>query len=307
MFGKLTPAMLWDEEVTKHALDELFQNARQYQSSESYGELVDFIARFPSYAPYNGLLLHIQRPGAVYVASAHRWMAQYGRFIKPGARPLVILQRGGPVMFVFDVTDTEPGKNSQPLPREIEKPFEVRRGRLGGELERMIGNVVRDGVRVQFGKEGSQAAGFIRAVFGGHLPLQFRTGEDKEGNPIYAEIPLKYDLLVNEDLNREARFATITHELGHLYCGHLGIPSKKWKGWPDRMGLLREVAEFEAESISYLVCQRLHVDNPSEVYLATFMEHNQEIPSIRIELVMKAAGYIEQMGRQRLKLRKGQG
>jgi hypothetical protein len=64
------------------------------------------------------------------------------------------------------------------------------------------------------------------------------------------------------------------------------------------------VEEFEAESICYLVCTRLGIQNPSDEYLAGFMENNAETPPISLECVMKAAGLIEQMGRERLKQRK---
>ena len=55
----------------------------------------------------NAMLIHIQMKGAKYVATATRWNRDYGRRIKVGARPIVILQPMGPVMFVFDVTDTD--------------------------------------------------------------------------------------------------------------------------------------------------------------------------------------------------------
>ncbi len=74
--------------------------------------------------------------------------------------------------------------------------------------------------------------------------------------------------------------------------------------WPDRRGLDKLSAEFEAESVTYLVCERLGIDNPSAEYLSGYLKKDQEIPNISIECVMKAAGLIEQMGRERLKLRK---
>jgi len=60
------------------------------------------------------MLIHIQMPGAKFVAPPHRWLHEYGQRIKPGAHPLVILQPMGPVMFVFDVSDTEPLPNAPP-------------------------------------------------------------------------------------------------------------------------------------------------------------------------------------------------
>jgi hypothetical protein len=62
--------------------------------------------------------------------------------------------------------------------------------------------------------------------------------------------------------------------------------------------------EFEAESISYLICGRLGIDNPSEEYLANYVKKQDDVPSISLECVMKASGLIENMGKGLLKKRK---
>src|SRR5207248_2429484 len=61
----------------------------------------------------------------------------------------------------------------------------------------------------------------------------------------------------NSNLSAEARYAILVHELAHLYCGHLGTPNDKW--WPDRRGLPHVAREFEAESVCFLVCERLGI------------------------------------------------
>jgi len=304
LFDELTPAQTWDAEVTKHAIDELFNLAKKYHSSSSYWELMRFIANFRYYSPYNAMLVHIQMPGARYVAPPHRWEREYGRKIKPNARPLVILQPMGPVMFVFDVSDTEEGLNPKALPPEVEKPFEVRSGKVGSELERTIENAKRDGVQILSRREASQSAGSIikKNAQSRPEPLFFQTGKDGQGKPVYTSIPTRYTLLINENHSREARYATIVHELAHLYCGHLGTPNNKW--WPDRRGLPLDIREFEAESVAYLICTRLGIDNPSEEYLSNYVGKKQEIPNISLECIMKAGGLIEDMGRKSLKPRK---
>lgn len=289
----------WDDEVTRHALDELFTFARQYRSSRAYHDLLQFVARFRFYSPFNALLVHVQMPGAAFVAPAHRWQREYGRVIKAGARPLVILQPRGPVMFVFDVSDVEPGRGARPLPPEIEKPFEVRKGIIGPELKRTIQNAKRDGVLVAFRQAGSQSAGQIGPAEP-REPQSFlaRSSPAEE----WVKIPVRYELLLNAHHSPEASYATLAHELGHLYCGHLGTPDDKW--WPDRRGLPSDLRELEAESVSYLVCGRLGIDSPSESYVASILKKDGEIPPISLELVMKAAGLIEQMGREPMRLRK---
>jgi hypothetical protein len=141
-----TPAVEWERNSSQRALDELFSVARQYKSGEAYHKLLDFVARFRFYATFNAMLLHIQMPGAVFVAPANRWLRDYRRHIKANARPLVILQPMGPVMFVFDVSNTEPEAGAPPLPREVVQPFEVRHGRIGLELAKTIENAQRDGI-----------------------------------------------------------------------------------------------------------------------------------------------------------------
>jgi hypothetical protein len=181
----------------------------------------------------------------------------------------------GPVMFVFDVSDTAPEKDAPPLPEQVEHPFEICRGRIRDEFEMTVENAKRDGVSVAVRKEGSQRAGSIECVKSGQ----------------------RLSFLVKQRPQKE-------YVLAHLYCGHLGTPNEKW--WQDRTGLPRGTQEFEAESICYLVCHRLGIENPSEKYLASYLKENprSDVPEISFERVMKSAGLIEQMGRERLKARK---
>jgi IrrE N-terminal-like domain len=288
-----------DTESTRRALDELFRLTHQYNSTKAYDDLLKFMARFRFYAPYNAMLIHIQMPGAKFVASPHRWLQNYRQRIKPGARPLVILQPMGPVMFVFDVSDTEPLPDAPPLPPEVTSPFEVRGGTIGNELERTIENAKRDGVRVSLRSAGSQSAGQIgTATTTASLEVVVRLAPKAES----VRVPVRYELLLNSEHSREVRYATLAHELAHLYCGHLGTPNARW--WPDRSHLSVTVREFEAESVCYLACRRRGIDNPSEKYLAGYVEHNSDVPKISLECVMTAAGMIEKMGHERLKPRK---
>ena len=299
----VTPAGAWERDTAKRALDELFSLTFQYKTSAAYRDLLKFVTRFLSYSPFNAMLVHIQMPGAKFVAPPYRWLRDYGRRIGPRARPLIILQPMGPVMFVFDVSETEPTEGAPPLPPEVENPFEVRKGYVGGSLELVIDNAKRDGLRVTERKEGSQSAGSIcYAPENLHASQQFQAGIDKNRNPVFMDIPVKYDLGINAGLSREARYATIVHELAHLYCGHLGTPKVQW--WPDRRGLSHEIREFEAESVAYLVCLRCGIDISSEQYLSHYVWEREQVPPISLERVMKAAGLIESMSRRRMKPRK---
>jgi hypothetical protein len=289
---------LLDPASARTALDELFTLARKYNSSDAYLELVRFIGRFRFYSPFNAMLIYTQMPGAHFVCTARRWRRDYRREIKIDARPIVILQPMGPILFVFDASDTAPLPNERPLPVLAKDPFQVRSGKIGEQLALTIENAKRDGVRVSERADGAQRAGSIqRALAGQHLEFTIAK------KPVHKsrQIPLWYELLLNSRLSDEARYATLVHELAHLYCGHLGTPNGRW--WPDRQNLLHAVREFEAESVSYLVCARLGIDTASEEYLAGYVRKFPVTPSISLDRVMKSVWLLEQMGQARLGLR----
>ena len=238
------------------------------------------------------MLGHGQMPGARFVASASRWLAEHSRRVVPGARPIVILQPGGPVMFVFDVSDTEANEGAPALPQHVTSPFEVRKGSVGRELENTIENAKRDGIRFAKQSAGTQSAGSIRLTKS-NSTQDFIT--KRIPTKQFATVKVRYELLVNDALSREAQFVTLVHELAHLYCGHLGTPDPTW--WPDRQSVPLPCREFEAESVAFLVCERLGIDNPSEAYLHSHLDENGQVPPISLEAVMTTAGLIESRGR----------
>jgi uncharacterized protein DUF955 len=293
-----SPAAAFDRDVTRRALDELFTHARQYKSSKAYFELLRFIVEFRFYSPFNAMLVHMQLPGASFVAPAHVWRRRYGRALKPDARPLVILQPMGPVMFVFDVGHTKANENAVPLPHEVTSPFEIRGGSIKDELARTRANAARDGVCIVEKEGGSQGAGAIKIAEAGRSIVFTVKGRPEK----HVTVPVRYDLWLNSTHSAEAKYATVCHELAHLYCGHLGTPNERW--WPDRRGLDGDVEEFEAESVSYLICGRLGIATRSAEYLSSFIKEHSETPWISLDCVLKTAGLIDQMGRERLKPRR---
>lgn len=293
---------MFDEELNeddvRRSLDELFLLANQYTSSKQYWALLQFISRFPSYSIFNALLVNIQMPGAVYVAPAARWKRDYHRRIKLGAQPLVILRPMGPVMFVFDISDTEEEENAPPLPNGMTNPFAIEHGFIRNELDKTIENALRDGVQVTFQNAGALKAGSIEAIENGQFtqyPVCLKP------HPEYVSVPLRYGILLNAKQSKETQYASLVHELAHLYCGHLGSPDERW--WPNRKKLPRRVYELEAESVCYLVCKRIGIENPSEKYLADYVKENETLSRISLDSVMKSATLIEQMGKERLKPR----
>jgi hypothetical protein len=266
------------------ALDELFLEVGKYHYTRDYKELLDFIKRFPRVAPFNAMLVHVQRPGSTFFAKADYWYS-IGRKIRPGANPIVILKPFGPVEFVFDAGDTIGDK---PLPEEVIHPFANSGIRITAEqLEHFVESIRADGVLVYTAKHGTQQAGYIQrdSKFGDYDLIPVRRGKT-----IY-HVKHYFSLVINEDLDPSEIFATMAHELGHLYCGHLGTPNEKL--WKDRSRLDTNQIEFEAESVCWLVCERLGIKNPSAEYLSGYTGKDGKIPDISVDTVLKAVGIIE--------------
>ena len=106
-------------------LDRLLVDSKMYTSGRSYRELLEFVARLPNFAPFNAMLLQVQKPGLSYAASAYEWLEIFRRHPKENARPLLILWPFGPIALVYDVLDTEgerlpKGRNELSRSRPIE-------------------------------------------------------------------------------------------------------------------------------------------------------------------------------------------
>lgn len=284
----------------KRSIDDLVGDALRYGSSDAYQDLLHFVGRFRRYAPFNALLIHAQLDGAVFVAPAHRWRSDYGRRVRPGQQPLVVLQPFGPVMFVYDVSQTEAEPGAAPLPQAVVNPFSMPPlQQVEPVLEWTLQNAKADGVRVSLVPAGSQAAGCISTTRAG-LSQQVVV---KRRPPESAHLPVRYETQLNRDFSPTERYATLAHELGHLYCGHLGTPNPQW--WPDRASVSPTVAEFEAESVGYLACLRVDDHAQMPPHLAQYLRDASDVPEgISLERIMTAAGRVIEMGQGWLAPRK---
>ena len=57
-------------DVAKSLLADLIERSRLYHRSQNYKELLDFTSRLRMFAPFNAFLLHVQKPGLRFAASA---------------------------------------------------------------------------------------------------------------------------------------------------------------------------------------------------------------------------------------------
>lgn len=283
-------------EQARASIQYLVDQALKYGSSADYVNLIKRVARFHRYSPTNAMLAQLQLPGARYVLPPQTWERRFGRRIKAGAQPIVMLQPYAPVMFVYDVGQTEEGPGAVPLPDAMTQPFGMA-DLMGAErrLENIVNGAKLDFTRITMAVQGSQRAGCIQRADGYAAQLvQTRT----RPRPFMEEVRVYYESVVNSNMSATERLATVAHELGHLYCGHIGTQDKR--RWPSRPRLSEDVREVEAESVALLVCQRYEKDIKMPPHLHRHVKQDRPLPRIDLQRVMAAAGRIITMSEGKL-------
>jgi hypothetical protein len=255
-------------------LDELFRRSALYRDSDQFREAVEFTARFRHYAPYNNMLVKVQKPSCVFYATARDWKTRFDRDVKEDARPLLILAPMHPVLLVYDLDDTE-GKE---LPEEI-RHFAHAEGDWNPQvLTYTLQNAERDCILVQLRELGSQ--------YGGFATTRLRDSR------------YKMRIVIHSGLDARSCYAVLCHELAHVYLGHLGSDHDNW--WPYRMNLTHDTVEIEAEAVAFIVCTRAGLTTSSDAYVALHLKEGGVPISVSLELIVKVAGKLEEMGKRRL-------
>ena len=263
---------MFEIEAARSLLDQLLTDSRLYTQTKDYKELLDFVVRLRNFAPFNAMLLQVQKPGLSYAASARDWRERFGRFPKEGARPLLILWPFGPVALVYDVLDTE----GKPLPEDVASFFA--HGPINEKsITSFIPLMSNKKIEWCWVDAGDKRAGAIRVIR--------RATEEKEVT--------QYRMFINRNHSPVVQFATLAHELGHMFLGHMG--TDKELNVPQRPLMKHTQRELEAESVAYLVCARNGVTSKSKTYLADYVTQNTKIDEIDIYQIMRAAGQIESL------------
>ena len=270
MLARLPEGLLQSAE----AIDRLFNDALERDGSSAFDACLEFARRLSNLSIYNAMLVKVQRPGATAVATEKNWVAKGGQ-LRPSAIPIVILQPFGPVSFVYEYSDvygiTIPGEDASSLFATGSIPADVHDRVIAGARRRRISVSETDSY-------GGLLAGTSEAL--AQLPGVLTAS--KEGPLWSVAINARHDL--------PTRFATLAHELGHIYCGHLGPdPKRRWGG---RKLDSHSQREMEAEAVCWLVCNRNGVTSRSSEYLHSLMQKS-DLRRVSIYSIYVAANLVE--------------
>ncbi len=295
-------------------LSHLFYSALETQSADDLIEFAEFCARFRRFSVFNARLIQTQRRGARVVASVKEWRAT-GRYVLPDARPIIILMPFAPVVHVYEIEDTGP-----PIDRDaMNDPFAatgpIPAETLIASIDRLVDKCLASNqyrIHIERDRMGYDLAGTAAGQGRLNLPVpQPRPGEEHgfvvsqelEGVKVQGKNARKHDrwvpvwrVKVNDRLTPAQQLAAIAHELGHIFCGHLGGCGgfRDTSGWPDRRGLDHNVREMEAEAVAWLVARRAGLETQSAAYLKRHVEAGSTF-MVDVGLVERAASRIESM------------
>lgn len=277
---------LADLEAALNPVDEVFTASSRLRDSHNFLELLDFIARFPNYSAFNGFLLFIQNSSATQVATARTWAQKFGRYPLNNARPLALLAPMAPIRFVFDIRDTE----GSPIPSNQLNPVEIRNQLPGGIYANTLHNCTLHGIVVYETTPDHDTTGVVNRI----TPALRKKYKD-----LNIQKDTSYLIQLDKTHDLEEKYSSLVHELGHIFCSHLGIDRHAW--WTERDDLNISCEEIEAGSVAYLVCKRKGLMACSQKYLSNYAGMNQEMPPFSLNAVLQAVTYVEEMGKHRWK------
>ena len=135
----------------------------------------------------------------------------------------------------------------------------------------------------------------ILGHYHGGSAIRLTQNTRKTYNQLEPDPDAHYLILMNRESTVEDKYSSLVHELGHIFCGHLGVDRKAW--WHNRCNLEKTEEEIEAESVSFLVCRRQGLVASSEKYLSSYRtEGDQQVPPLSLNAIFNATSYIEHMG-----------
>ena len=283
--------------------------------SDKYKEYLNFCSKMPMRSLSNQILIFMQKPNATMCLGYHQWPKKFERHVCKGAKAIKIfapcmknitseaaldrmlsnpyyesnlsvdaieamrvkLQRGETVNIlsgfkptsVFDVSDTEGKEIEQPeicalLEGDVEN-FE----RILGTLENIAG------IPVTFAGEEEDSV-LQRGARGYYSP-----GSDK--------------IVIKSGMSETQTISTLVHEIAHSI---MHSKEMKAEGIHDS-GAVKGIKELQAESVSYMVCQRLGIETEEKPfgYIASWIDKGDKEKTLEtmkehLGIIGKCANYI---------------
>jgi hypothetical protein len=238
--------------ATADVIDQLRQGVAALTSTDQWTRWLRVQRRFHHYSWGNSLLILMQRPDATRVAGYHTWRS-VGRQVRKAEHGIAIL---APVVRRQRVEDegddgTERVIVGQPTAFRLARVFDIAQTD-GKDLPEVVS-------RLTGNDAGSRFTGLVKvaATLGYSVDVSKLPGE-RNGDCTFELKRIR----VREGLELAQSVKTLAHELAHAIL----------HSEADCSGPTRSVAELEAESVAFVVCDGLGLDSSaySFGYIATW-------------------------------------
>jgi antirestriction protein ArdC len=230
-------------------LEKLKQGVEAVRNGEDWKAFLNMGSKFYNYSFGNMMLILWQKPDAARVAGFNAWK-KLGRTVKKGEKALQILAPR-----LRKTKDEETGEEGMALAGFLGVPvFDVSQTE-GAELPTVAHRLRGEG------PEGLYSSLLAFAMSQGYSVVRQDEGSEKGGYIL----PSK-EIVLNSRFEPLHNVKTLVHELGHGILGH-----------PWERSLPREVREFQAESVAWIVCRELGVETDcySFGYIAVWTQPGQ--------------------------------
>ncbi len=241
-----------NRKATADVIDQLRQGVATLTSTDQWTRWLRVQRRFHHYSWGNSLLILMQRPDATRVAGYHTWRS-VGRQVRKAEHGIAIL---APVVRRLRIEDEGVDGTERVL---VEQPTVFRLARVF-DIAQTDGEPLPEVVTRLTGNDAdSRFAGLVKvaATLGYSVEVSVLPGE-RNGDCTFELKRIR----VREGLEPTQSVKTLAHELAHAIL----------HGEADDTGATQAVAELEAESVAFVVCDDLGLDSSgySFGYIATW-------------------------------------
>jgi len=280
-----------NEARTKELTDKLEAGIKDLFSSDKYRDYLKSMSHFHNYSSRNVMLIHQQLPGATRVASYKLWAEKFNRQVKKGEKGLRIFApiEIKPEKKLMEKLDPETGApmlgkdgkvimeemtalSSRSVAFKLVPVFDVSQT-YGDPLpqlaEDLTGNV----------EHYEAFLDSLKAI--SPLPIEFEPmNENQDG---YCRYGVKIG--IREGMSEIQTVSAIIHEITHARLHGSDKAAENETTTP------KEVKEIEAESVSYVVCQKYGIEtgDNSFGYLAAWGSHDLNEVKDSLDTIRKEA------------------
>jgi hypothetical protein len=249
---------------------------------KEYKKWVESLSRFHQYSLSNKVLLALA--GASQVAGFKQWQKRYDRKVKKGAKAIWIL--APMIKKSYFVNGTEVKYKKYKEAKKAGKSTKVSKGSIIGyksvpvfDISDTEGEPVKNGMTDKSEIDFWQVEKTARAL---GYRVEKQPLEVAMGGYITAE---EKHIVINSNLSEAENTATLIHELAHGELGHNDSKDNR----------ASDIHELEAETATYIVCDKLGIDRKSDFYCKSWTEHKGTKPIRKaLEKILKVAEKLQE-------------